>query len=209
MTPHPALNRIHHQRQNLHPDLTLTGMYNVLVKLETSVILTPAERTIHQQGLIAVLRELHHEIDRAILKAYGWSDLIPMLDNGDEIAAPLLERLVALNAERAAEEQQGVIRWLRPAFQAPGEPSHATQTELDATVAAETRAPQGPRPWPKILAEQARAVTEALAAASEPLSAAALAARFTGAKLKPLAALLETLVALGRARTVDDGRFET
>jgi hypothetical protein len=81
------------------------------------------------------------------------------------------------------------------------------QTELDATVAAETRAPLAPRPWPKTLAEQARAVTEALAEAGEPLTAPALAARFQGAKVKPLAALLDTLVALGRARAVDSGRF--
>lgn len=31
----------------------------------------------------------------------------------------LLTRLVALNAQRALEEQQGSIRWLRPAFQDP------------------------------------------------------------------------------------------
>lgn len=31
----------------------------------------------------------------------------------------LLERLVALNAERAAEEKRGLIRWLRPEFQIP------------------------------------------------------------------------------------------
>lgn len=30
---------------------------------------------------------------------------------------------------------------------------------------------------------------------------------FKGAKLKPLAALLETLAALGRARTIDGGQF--
>ncbi len=195
------------QRQSLHPNLTSTGMYNVLVKLRVGETLTPAERTIHQQGLIMVLWELHDEIDRAVLEAYGWSDLIPKLNAGDQIAAPLLERLVALNAERAAEEQQGVIRWLRPAFQAPGEPSHATQTELDATVAAEIRAPATPRPWPKSIAEQARAITKALAEAGEPLSIAALVARFQGAKPKPLAALLDTLVALGRAREADGGRF--
>ena len=31
----------------------------------------------------------------------------------------ILERLVSLNAERAAEEARGVIRWLRPEFQKP------------------------------------------------------------------------------------------
>jgi len=83
----------------------------------------------------------------------------------------------------------------------------ATQTELDATRAAQTGAPLAPRSWPKTLAEQARAVTEALTEAGEPLTVVALAARFRGAKPKPLTALLDTLVALGRAREAKGGRF--
>ena len=191
------------QRQKLHPDLTLTGLYNVLARLRADEPLTPAERTIHERGLVTVLRELHDTIDRAVLDAYGWRDLTAT-DGTDAI---LLERLVALNAERTAEERQGLIRWLRPAFQAPGEQTPATQTELDATVAVEARAPPAPRSWPKMLAEQARAITEVLAEAGEPLSIAALAARFRGAKPKSLATLLETLVALGRAREVEGGQF--
>ena len=117
-------------------------MYNVLAKLRAGEALTPAERTIHQQGLVAVLWELHDEIDRAVLEAYCWQDL----SAADDSDAVLLERLVALNTERAAEERQGLIRWLRPAFQAPGDQSLVMQTELDATVAAETRAPLAARP---------------------------------------------------------------
>ena len=194
------------QRQALHPDLTLTGLYNVLAKLRAGETLTPVERTVHERGLVVVLRELHDAIDRAVLDAYSWPDLIPLLD-GDEFDALLLERLVALNVERTAEERQGHIRWLRPTFQAPVGQSPALQTELDATSVAEIREPVAPRPWPKTLAEQARAVAETLAEAGEPLTAAALAARFQGAKIKPFTALLETLVALGRARAVEGGRF--
>ena len=40
------------------------------------------------------------------------------MQNLDEI---ILERLVALNAERAEEERNGLIRWLRPEYQAPGQ----------------------------------------------------------------------------------------
>ncbi len=119
----------------------------------------------------------------------------------------MLERLVALNAERAEEERQGVIRWLRPAFQAPDQPAPATQTTLDADVAA-TRPLATLRPWPKTLAEQARAVAEVLAETGEAQTPIELAARFEGAKLKPLAAMLETLAALGRARAMDGGRFK-
>jgi len=156
--------------------------------------------------LVTILRELHDQIDRAVLAAYGWNDLILLPEAGDAFVAPVLERLVALNAERAAEERQGMIRWLRPAFQAPDQPAPATQTELDADVAA-IRPLATLRLWPKTLAEQARAVAEVLAEAGKPQTPAELAARFQGAKLKPLTALLETLAALGRARAIDGGRF--
>ncbi|RUQ31302.1 MAG: class I SAM-dependent DNA methyltransferase [Candidatus Competibacteraceae bacterium] len=195
------------QRQTLHPGLTLTGLYNVLVKLRIGETLTPAELKIHEQGLVTILRELHDQIDRAVLAAYGWNDLILLPEAGDAFVAPVLERLVALNAERAAEERQGLIRWLRPAFQAPDQPAPSLQTELDATGAAASGPSPTLRAWPKTLAEQARAVAEVLAEAGKPQTPAELAARFRGAKLKPLTALLETLAALGRARAIDGGRF--
>ena len=45
---------------------------------------------------MSVLRQLHDEIDAAVFEAYGW----PATLTDEEILA----RLVALNAERAAEE---------------------------------------------------------------------------------------------------------
>jgi len=63
---------------------------------------------------IAELRELHLEMDRAVLAAYGWGDIAvpPFTDpvTEEEKAArqafedEVLDRLFALNAERAAEE---------------------------------------------------------------------------------------------------------
>jgi hypothetical protein len=78
---------------------------------------------LHEQGLVSVLRSLHDELDAAVLAAYGWSDLGPV-PWADEAARAVwteavLERLVALNARRAAEEAAGTIRWLRPDFQDP------------------------------------------------------------------------------------------
>jgi hypothetical protein len=48
----------------------------------------------------------------AVFAAYGWP---PTLTE-----AEILERLVALNAERAKEEASGLVRWLRPECQHPG-----------------------------------------------------------------------------------------
>jgi hypothetical protein len=72
---------------------------------------------------VSVLQSLHDELDAAVLQAYGWSDLgpVPWSDEAARAAwtETLLERLVALNAKRAAEEAAGTVRWLRPEFQDP------------------------------------------------------------------------------------------
>ena len=148
-------------RQALHPELTLTGMYNVLEKLRAldrqactrtesgveppavqslasrpaqsgtepqrqrdsldclrldaaiptqrsaqhslpdgALALTPKERQIHELGLVTVLRELHDELDRAVLDAYGWPH--------DLDGQGLLQRLVDLNAARDRPARRAV-----------------------------------------------------------------------------------------------------
>ena len=52
------------KRQALHPDVTLTGMYNVLEALRSGRELTAKERDIHEKGLVAILRQLHDETGR-------------------------------------------------------------------------------------------------------------------------------------------------
>lgn len=194
----------HRKRQQAaHPDLTLTGMYNVLAKLKRGEPLTAKDNTLHEMGLVAVLRQLHDELDAAVLDAYGWSDLSP----GD--TDTLLERLVALNAERAAEEAAGHVRWLRPAFQNPASAANpenpkktATSDLPDVSPAAK---PAAKHPWPATLPEQVRAVADALSAT--PQDEAALAARFTGKGpwKKRLPDILAMLEALGRAKQSGGG----
>lgn len=218
----------HRKRQQAaHPGLTLTGMYNVLEKLRSGEPLTAKERTIHEQGLVSVLRQLHDELDEAVLHAYSWGDLVPQLriahgndappegqgrDDGkrafDEV---ILERLVALNAERAALEARGEIHWLRPEFQNPEAHREPEQRGLDTTTDATDRDEPAiplatkPIPWPKDTVDQVRAVTDVLAASPVPLSIDEIAARFTarGPWKKRLPKLLEMLVILGRAEEVD------
>ena len=83
-------------------------MYNVLEKLSVNGALNAKEKQIHEAGLMSVLRALHDDLDAAVFAAYGWP---PMLND-----AEILERLVALNAERAKEEASGLVRWLRPHY---------------------------------------------------------------------------------------------
>lgn len=218
------------RQQTAHPGLTFTGMYNVLEKLRSGEQLTAKDRTINEQGLVSVLRQLHDELDEAVLYSYGWVDLLPLLRVAHGNDAPndgqtsedsrraydeaVLERLVALNAQRAAEEARGQVRWLRPEYQtseaqipeqqaietAPGE----SDDEAPATAVSQA----APQPWPKDTVAQVRAVADVLAASPVALSVDEIAARFTarGSWKKRLPKLLEMLSALGHAQE-DNGRF--
>jgi hypothetical protein len=176
-------------QQAAHPNLTLTGMYNVLEKLRTGEALSPKDKLIHTQGLVSVLKSLHDDLDAAVLAAYGWADLQAALSNHAQpetraaAIETLLERLVALNTRRAAEEAAGTVRWLRPDFQRK---ANGTQSAFEGmTEAEEIAAPAAPAaslvktPRPTGLPEQIKAVAEVLATHGRPLSLTDLEARFT------------------------------
>lgn len=111
----------------------------------------------------------------------------------------ILERLVALNAARAAEETGGLVRRLRPEYQAPAAaPQVAQPTLLVAGPAA--AAPGQKQPWPAAMAEQAQAVRAVLHSFEQPVSPAQVTAAFERAPKARVAELLETLVSLGQAR---------
>ncbi len=143
---------------------------------------------------------IHDDLDAAVFEAYGW----PATLTDEEI----LERLVALNAERAAEEARGLVRWLRPEFQNPTGRQAASQGTLIEEVAEPgPKASKAKAPWPKSLAEQAQAVRAALVAARGPVTAEQVARTFSRAKVDRVAELLEALASLGQARDLDAGRF--
>jgi Eco57I restriction-modification methylase/MmeI, target recognition domain len=64
---------------------------------------------------IAELRRLHEEMDRAVLDAYGWTDVeVPAYRGADAAALErfedeVIDRLFVLNAERAAEEKRAGV----------------------------------------------------------------------------------------------------
>ena len=201
-------------------------MYNVLEKLRSGETLTDKEQTIHEQGLVSVLKQIHDELDAAVFDAYGW----PVTLTDEEI----LERLVALNHECAAEEAAGKIRWLRPEFQCPqtGGPTMTQQSfaEADedegdsedelptgksrkgkkkpAPKAAPSKSKTAPKAaWPVTLPERIRAVRQALTTSPKPASAADIAGQFNRANKANVAELLETLVAVGQARVTAGGEY--
>jgi len=226
----------HRKRQQAqHPELTLTGMYNVLEKLRAGDTLTPKERTIHEQGLVSVLRELHDALDTAVFEAYGWGDLAaelvgkpgattPLPDKPEAQAAAeeeLLRRLVELNAARAAEEARGLVRWLRPDYQNPGAaqtgPGGAAPEQLEAELeggaaAAEVDADALPAAAPAAgKATWPKNMREQVAAvraalAHQPLPAEAIAARFKRTPRAGVQAVLEALEELGMV-VREDGAY--
>jgi hypothetical protein len=189
-----------------HPHLTLTGLYNVLEMLRAGTKpddLDEHDRTIFEDGLVLIMKELHDKLDVAVAEAYGWpADL-----SDDEILA----KLMALNKERSEEEKRGLVRWLRPDYQIPrfakGVDKQAAKEE-GAQVAAELIAAVEQKPsFPAGAVEQTAAVFAALAAASRPLDAKGLAAQFKRTKTteKKVGEVLASLARLGYV-TSEDGK---
>lgn len=191
-------------RQKEHPTLTLTDAYNVLEKLRAGESLDEEEQRVRDMALADTLLHIHDEIDRATLAAYGWpADL-----SEEEIIA----RLVALNAERAKEEESGFIRWLRPEYQAASVQT-ALPTATLPTAEGEIGKPkkEKPRPaaaWPADMPGRIQALTTVLrehrkTEGEKPLSTAGVAALFQSAKLDDVFMTLQCAAAADAVARVE------
>ncbi|WP_211219764.1 class I SAM-dependent DNA methyltransferase [Marinospirillum minutulum] len=204
----------HRKRQQAeYPNLTMTDMYNVLEKLRLGEELTAKEKTTHQQGLIALLAEYHDELDTAVFEAYGWTDLVEKLVGKPGATTPypdkpteqaeaeeeLLMRLVALNKQRAEEEAKGVVRWLRPDYQAPDDAQEQTDLALETVATSKPKivAAKDKATFPKTVPEQLKVLRETLAESSYTLES--LADIFKRKPVKSIEEGLQSLVAVGLA----------
>jgi type I restriction-modification system DNA methylase subunit len=200
-----ALDAHRKQVQAKH-GVTLTGLYNVLEKIRAGETLTEKEKFVHDRGLVSTLKSLHDDLDTAVFAACGWPASLT--------DAEILERLVALNAERAAEEARGVIHWLRPEYQTKGQQGLTLPFTLPATLGkpqkkAKAAKSKGKAAWPKTLPERMHAIETALHAAAAPIAPADLAAQFARAKPADVTEILKTLETFGRARKSGEGKFTT
>ncbi len=185
-----------------HPDFTLTGLYNVLEKLRVGEELTKKEQDIHERGLVSVMKHLHEQIDAAVFVAYGWPR-----DLSDE---EVLGRLVELNKERRAEEAKGLVRWLRPEYQAPAGKRImvSEQGKLDIThVPSAAKAGARKASWPRTLPERVTTIRGLLATQPRPAHLEELARQFQRAPRDDVREVLNALVALGLARRTEDNRY--
>ncbi len=95
-----------------NPSLTMTEIYNLRTAIQRG---EPVDRDRAAKARARAVGELHEKLDSAVAAAYGW----PESPSASLAPAEIVARLVALNAERAAEEANGMIRWLRPEYQNP------------------------------------------------------------------------------------------
>jgi hypothetical protein len=151
-----------------HEFLTITKLYSVREKLQSGALLNESEKAIHDAGCVGVIHELHNKIDAAVAEAYGWpADL-----SDDDI----LGRLVALNKERAEEEKRGIIRWLRPDYQATrARTPTAKEEQIEANLELpEAAAPELPRDDAALVAT----LRQTLRVIGKPAEAKDIAQRF-------------------------------
>lgn len=168
-----------------------------------------------------MLKSLHDDLNAAVLVAYGWQDLLAALADHaqaqarDSAVEARLERQVALNARRAAEEAAGHVCWRRPDFQQRGtgvragvDMSSEAEAAADSGEAGEPAAAVPKRPWPIGLPEQIKAVAVLLASSPGALALPDTEARFTarGRWRERLPTILDTLEALGRVKQTPSGQ---
>ena len=187
-------------------------MYNVLEKLRAGEALSDKDKKIHDDGLVTILKQIHDELDAAVLEAYGWGDLAVETQDfktqdarKEEFEQALLSRLVALNHERAAEEKRGLIRWLRPEYQNPvgrGGPAAPISQDLPGTENTETppdRNTETPKLWPSALSAQVSAIQKLLPVTGpDPAALAGHFGKRSKARVQQISEILKTLEGLGK-----------
>jgi predicted transcriptional regulator len=193
---------------------------------------TDKDREFNNKALITTLKQIHDDLDHLTFQAYGWDDLIPQwqqiycdppqpplqkggaekvsLDKGDlggsnlkeQLEQSILQRLVDLNAERAQEERNGLIRWLRPEYQAPDQ--IATQKIIEgidiAEETPETIAPPEQQKFPTKLKDQLATIRDLLRSQGGEWTVPQISAQFKGNSNKQQTAIqncLDSLEELG------------
>ncbi|MDD1413179.1 hypothetical protein MEN41_00505 [Dolichospermum sp. ST_con] len=163
--------------QTQYPEITITGMYNLLEKLRKGETFTEADKAYNNKALVSTLKQIHDELDNAVFDAYEWQDLKDHQKTKAEIEEIILERLVSLNAERAEEERNGIIRWLRPEYQAPNETTQQVLTEVMETEAT-VIIPSEQKTFPKEPKDQLATIRDLLRTNNNEWTVEQIAAQF-------------------------------
>jgi hypothetical protein len=194
-----ALDVFRKRQLSLHPGLTLTGMYNALESLRSGKTLTASEQKLHAQALGTVLKKHHDDLDEAVFEAYGWP---PTLTD-----AEILDRLVKLNGERAAEEAKGQVRWLRPDYQL-SMPGNGRVKKAEAKAVPLPEAPaEEELAWSRDEVGKVASIMKALKGLGRVSTALEVAQAIKGAHRKQVERILEELAEQGLIRKNGRGFF--
>jgi hypothetical protein len=179
--------------------LTMTKLYNVREKLVRGEDLTDDDRITYEEGRVGVIHELHNRIDAAVADAYGWPN--------DLTDQQILERLVGLNKERAAEEARGLVRWLRPEYQIGRVAVKAGGEQIEAPMERPPSLPELPRAPDDLAAE----LLAMLRSEGRPVEPKAIARRFKEGKVKRavdrVEQTLRVLAVAGSVQRTAEGRW--
>ncbi|ANV84777.1 type II restriction endonuclease subunit M [Picosynechococcus sp. PCC 7003] len=120
----------------------------------------------------------------------------------EQLEQTILQRLVDLNAERAEEERNGFVRWLRPEYQAPDQV--ITQKVIEGLGVEEEKeeviAPPEQQKFPTKLKDQLAAIRDLLRTQGSEWTQTQISAQFKGStktKAKAIPICLEILEDLG------------
>jgi len=171
--------------------LTMTRLYNERDRLAGCGAKREGDRRIYDRGCIGLLDHLHRRLDAAVMQAYGWSSLL----SDHEVVA----RLTRLNLERQSEEAEGLVRFLRPDYQA----DRVGQTRRPV-VQARLPVPTVTRPpLPEAAGAMAQVLLETLRNEGVPVEPSELAQRFSGQRRGRIEARIgQTLAVLAMAGSV-------
>ena len=193
-----------HRRRVLDdlPDLTLTGLYNLLDAVRGGQSLTLRRQETARRARVVILRELHDEIDRLIAEAYGWPEGLAEVE--------MIAALTGLNRVREVEEARGRVCWVRPAFQSDRAPASPKPLDHPDLRPHQPTGPASRRPaFPKDRYEQPLVIQASLVRELGPVGSHDLARRFSGGvRLEPrISRVLSTLHRYGHVERLDDGRW--
>jgi hypothetical protein len=182
-----------------NPDLTLTGLYNMLDVSRSGEALSAADRELHKRGRIRILKDLHEQIDISVMQAYGF-DI--HLAEGE-----ILAQLVELNQRRMTEERRGLIRWLRADYQMEKMGPLAHRADRIQSLSA-VQQPKSKSRFSDERKIQAAQVLALLDRQQMPLTAIEIAAEFSEPKLvgPQVQDVLISLNRLGDVESFDNGR---
>jgi len=171
-------------------------MYNLLEKMRSGEPFSDKDREYNNKALVSTLKQIHDELDAAVFEAYGWQQNL----SNDQI----LEQLVALNSGRAEEERNGLIRWLRPEYQAPETMRAQSLAPLQGIIEGLETEEAAPIPveqqtLPKKFKEQVVVIRNLLRTSGSEWTLEQIVAQFKGAtrSKKAISECLESLEELG------------